>query len=488
LSNKRKAGEPLKTSPASNGGSQVGSVDERRTRGNLNGTLDRTTFCTSRMLDFLSHKELVAQIGHEPAAWPLVVLKELMDNALDGCEEADVSPKISVMVDKSGISVTDNGPGIPSETVRRILDFSVRVSSREAYVSPCRGAQGNALKTIIAMPFVLDGEQGTVQLSSRGVRHTIDVRADRVRQQPDINHQQVSANGKTGTQIRVAWPKKACLILTDAKSRFLQIAEDFTFLNPHLDLSLDWFGERSCYRALDRSWRKWLPSNPTSAHWYDLEQFIRLLAAYIAYDAANGRQRTVREFVAEFDGLTSTAKQTKVLDRVDLKRSPLAALVANGQIDSLQAGKLLAAMQRHSKPVKPQRLGLIGKEALRRRFGSAGCQQESFTYKKILGETDEEGIPFVVETAFGYCPRAEERRLVVGVNWSPGIGNPFRELGKSGMGCESLLQKLKSGPHKPIIALVHVAIARAQYTDRGKSAVVAGGGADEGADREWEDY
>jgi hypothetical protein len=57
---------------------------------------------------------------------------------------------------------------------------------------------------------------------------------------------------------------------------------------------------------------------------------------------------------------------------------------------------------------------------------------------------------------------------------------------KSGMGCESLLQKLRSGPHKPIIALVHVAIARAQYTDRGKSAVVVGGG-DEGAGREWED-
>jgi hypothetical protein len=36
------------------------------------------------------------------------------------------------------------------------------------------------------------------------------------------------------------------------------------------------------------------------------------------------------------------------------------------------------------------------------------------------------------------------------------------------------------------MALVHVAIARAQYTDRGKSAVVVGG-ADESADLEWED-
>lgn len=41
------------------------------------------------------------------------------------------------------ITITDNGPGIPAETVAGILDFAVRVSSREAYASPTRGAQGN---------------------------------------------------------------------------------------------------------------------------------------------------------------------------------------------------------------------------------------------------------------------------------------------------------------------------------------------------------
>ena len=39
--------------------------------------LDRTTFSTSRLLDFAGIKELTAQTGHPPAEWPLVVLKEL---------------------------------------------------------------------------------------------------------------------------------------------------------------------------------------------------------------------------------------------------------------------------------------------------------------------------------------------------------------------------------------------------------------------------
>src|SRR5688572_8972760 len=109
------------------------------------GTLSRTTLATSRLLDFASKKELTAQTGHEPGAWPLVILKELTDNSLDACEEAGIAPEITVTVDASRIIVADNGPGLPVETIKGTLDYAVRVSSREAYVSPTRGAQGNAL-------------------------------------------------------------------------------------------------------------------------------------------------------------------------------------------------------------------------------------------------------------------------------------------------------------------------------------------------------
>ena len=46
-------------------------------------TEPRTTFSTSRFSEFASRKELVAQTGHAVEDWPLVVLKELVDNALD---------------------------------------------------------------------------------------------------------------------------------------------------------------------------------------------------------------------------------------------------------------------------------------------------------------------------------------------------------------------------------------------------------------------
>jgi Histidine kinase-, DNA gyrase B-, and HSP90-like ATPase len=110
-----------------------------------------TPVTVSRLMEFCTRRELVNQTGHYVYEWPLVVLKELVDNALDACEEAEIAPVISISVKDSSIIITDNGPGIPAKTIDGTLDYNIRVSSREAYVSPTRGAQGNALKTIMPM-------------------------------------------------------------------------------------------------------------------------------------------------------------------------------------------------------------------------------------------------------------------------------------------------------------------------------------------------
>jgi DNA topoisomerase VI subunit B len=175
----------------------------------MSAVLNRATLRTSRLLDFASEKELVAQTGHQTNVWPIVILKELVDNAIDAAEEAGIAPEIKVTVDRFGITVEDNGPGIPPDVVEDILDFSVRVSSREAYVSPTRGAQGNALKTIVAMPFVLQGEHGRVEIEVRGLHHIIDFSVDRIRQQPVVDHNVGAGDVTSGTRVRVRWPDSA---------------------------------------------------------------------------------------------------------------------------------------------------------------------------------------------------------------------------------------------------------------------------------------
>jgi DNA topoisomerase VI subunit B len=432
--------------------------------------LDRTTLRTSRLLDFCSRKELIAQTGHQTAAWPLVILKELVDNALDACEETSTPPEITVQVDDSGITITDNGPGIPADTIKDVLDFTVRVSSREAYVAPDRGAQGNALKTLVAMPFVLDGERGRVDITARGIKHRIIFSVDAIRQEPVIDHKTQEFNGKDGTEVRVHWPDLACSILSDAEHRFLQFADDYTWLNPHLTLEIDWFGTHRVAKATDTAWQKWGPAKPTSPHWHTPQHLERLIAGYIADDQDNGRERTVRELVSEFRGLTGTAKQKKVLDATGLHRAPLAALVSAGRVDVDLATDLLAAMKAESRPVKPAALGIIGKEHFKKRFEAAGCEMASFDYRKVTDTTDD--VPWVLETAFGWCPEGEARWLVTGVNWSPGIINPFRELGYLGRSLDTILSQQRVDQDEPIILVLHMACPRVEYTDRGKSSVV----------------
>jgi hypothetical protein len=334
--------------------------------------LTRVAFKTSRLLDFVGKRELTLQIGYDPTQWPLVALKELFDNALDAAEEAEIAPEILVEVSTAPgaalIRISDNGPGIPGDVVADILDFETRTSSREAYVSPSRGAQGNALKTIVAMPYALSGSSGRTLITSRGAIHHITFTADAVRQVPRIQHEtEPDAIGKNGTSVTVCWPDTASPYLTDRRSRFLQMAAGYAALNPHLALVVQWDGEVCVdLRASESAWVKWRGCDPTSPHWYTPRHLARLAGAHIARDQDFGRPpRTMREFVSEFRGLSGTAKQRAVLENAGLLRQPLTALFDDGAPNEARVWGLLHAMQDHTRPVKPRDLGVIGSDHLR---------------------------------------------------------------------------------------------------------------------------
>jgi DNA topoisomerase VI subunit B len=447
----------------------------------------KDTFITRRTLDFFSEKELTKQIGHGPDLWPLVILKELTDNILDACEESEVAPNIVIGVSKNTIVITDNGPGIAAKTVTDILKWEYRVSSREAYVAPTRGAQGNALKTIIAMPFALDREKGEVVIESKAVKHTITVQLDHVRQEPTTDHIQGPGLVKTGTRITVKWPVCASSKLNQAKPQFLQMAENYGWLNPHLSMMVTWDGKRCVsFEASDPSWKKWRPNEPAPPHWYTEPSLTRLIRANIAHDLDNRRSppRTVREFVSEFNGLSSTAKQKQVLEESDTAHISLPKFFGDGSDVSNRTDKLLAAMKRHSRPTKPLDLGLIGKEHLAACLKSAGVDLETFKYLRVFGE--REGLPEIIEAAFGYCPNSiDKRRIITGVNWSVTIGNPFRSL--NGQGLDAILADQRAQKEEPIVFVLHLASPGITYTDHGKTAMVILGDQITDIDGDYED-
>jgi DNA topoisomerase VI subunit B len=461
--------------------------------------LNRTTFRTSREMDFFSEKELVAQTGHGREDWPLVIVKELFDNALDAGEEADVPPVLDVAADACGITVRDNGPGLPEGTLKGALDFTVRVSSREAYVSTTRGAQGNALKTLLAMPKVLDPKQGRLIVRAGGKRHAVTCAADPISGRALIHDDAAAAPGK-GTEVRVEWSPRADGARTlwpfddaydepdDFVERFTELVTGFALFNPHATIRLDWFGTKTTWKATDTSWKKWKPCWPTSPHWYEPPHLERLIGAYVTHDRDAGKEsRLVSDFLAEFDGLTASAKQKKVLDETGLKRVRLEGLVAGGRLDSERVALLLASMRKHTHPVASRLLGVIGEEHLKARLLGMGVKPESFRYYKKFGDAKSkksgesagektkvsDGLPGVLECAFGWLgdDAPDERRVFAGANWSAALANPFRHFGSTGEGLETVLADQRATRGEPVVFVLHLAQPRVRYTDRGKSAL-----------------
>ncbi len=468
--------------------------------------IERVAFTTSRLMEFCTEKELVAQTGHQSYEWPRVIAKELVDNGIDACEEKNIAPVIKITITTGNaksrrraakptrIVFEDNGPGIPPETITGIIDYNKRISSREAYISPTRGRQGNALKSILPMAYVLGGEgKGETWIEARGVKHRIQFSVNQIKQEPIVDHTPTRSKVTTGTRITVFWPAKATVEYQDedddtrvGEATFQpdvikDLLSEFIWVNPHLTLLFRADGKTLLeHTATNPGWSKYRACDATSAHWYTLAQFERYAGALIARDQERHRQAsrekiTVRDFTAQFRGMSATDKQKQILRELRASHMSLYRFFGNEKVVNHQRmEKLLDLLQEHTRPVRPELLGVIGEEHLQKLMVDAGGEPKAFKYFASPGNAA--GVPYMVEIAI--CPFKQwvdggiepDRLLITGVNFSATLENPFDTFrGMAGM--SETLAELKAGEEAPVIVCVHYACPHIEYLDRGKSRI-----------------
>ncbi|MGE0827260.1 MAG: hypothetical protein AB7G75_30060 [Candidatus Binatia bacterium] len=450
------------------------------------GTLTRTTFETSRLMEFFTKSELAMQLGYDEPDWPIALLKEVIDNSLDACEQAAIVPEIEVRVEPHAFSVQDNGPGLPESILDKALDYSIRVSNKANYISPTRGRLGNALKCLIAAPFVADGSYGRIEIITNGVQHTIEVTLDRIAQQPTLSHSATPVSVvKNGTFVKIHWPEVASYLApTDEEDCYnvprghgrsmwqvSTLLQQYAACNPHATFTyLSPSGEQRSWTCTAPSWQKWHPKDPTSPHWYTEEQLRGLIAAYVTEERKQGKERSVREFVSEFNGLKGTAKQKAVGETTGLAGTMLHELAneSGTDIDMQRVTTLLAAMKQESRPLAPALLGVLGSAHVMTHLESQyHLEHETLRYKKI--EKTIDGVPFVVEVAMGWS-REENRKqrpqYCFGVNFSPALRkHPFA-------GIADFLAAARIQPFDPVVVFVHCTSPRLRFVDRGKTQVI----------------
>ena len=432
-------------------------------------TLNRQVFETSRVLEYFTEKELRAQIGYDKPYWPVAILRELIDNALDGCEKINVAPVIEVNIKDDIITVSDNGPGIPLEIINKSLDYLVRVSDKAYYISPTRGQMGNALKVIYAAPFVHTGE-GYVEITANNEMHHIEVKMDRIAGQPKIDNI-TTPFVKNGTFVKIYYPNSTRLLLepdydnneyyyNEKPPTAIELIQGYVVFNPHATFILN--GEQ--YQPTNKDWKKWTPDMPTSAHWYNVETLSDLVAGYLTKERSeNGHKKTIREFVSEFCGLAGTAKQKKIIG--EYSRANLNIFEKDGDIDRQSLQKLLINMQAESIAPKPDVLGLIGLEHLKNWIINQGGSEPTIKYSKKKGY-DDDGLPYVIEVGFAINKDNNAKRIMItGLNWSPVIGEPPDST------LQHAIQEARLDPHDPVIFIIHIARPRFEFMDRGKTKI-----------------
>jgi DNA topoisomerase VI subunit B len=441
---------------------------------NGRGPVKRTVFATSRAAEFLELRALQAQTGQPAGAFGHVVVKELLDNALDGAESAGAAPIVGIDTRTENgvtlVTVTDNGAGIAPATVNDLCDFNVLVSDKARYRGPSRGAQGNAAKTLFGIPCALDVDEPVI-IESHGIRHELRVSIDRVGDVV-VTHDATIGGRTVGASVTVPLPEELEL---DA----WRWAYAAALVNPHATISVidhaysDADSDTVFYKPSDRSWSKWTPSAPSSPHWYDGAAFAALVYAYIREIDRTGVDVPLGAFITEFDGLSGSVKQ-KAIRTAAAGVTHLSGL--DGRDEVITA--LHDAMLHHAKPTPAGRLGPVGADHYKSML-DAEYALRRFWFKTKTVTVD--GVPWIIEVAV--ADTVKPGHIWFACNHAPAFGDPLGRAHLSAgdvnvFGAASFLTAADANADDAFheagnrTAVVHVICAATQFVDKGKVALV----------------
>lgn len=237
----------------------------------------------------------------------------------------------------------------------------------------------------------------------------------------------------------------------------LELVTAFAIFNPHATII---FNDRILQEGEGN--KKWTSRNLPSAHWYDGKKLAGQIRAYLA----EGKDLSVRQFLALFAGLVGTQKQAAVCDTAGISsRASLSDLLTQSNaLDDLKVQNLLDAMQMHSREIKPEALGAIGFESMLSWQLTHGVRRDAMKYQKGKGFCN--GMPFVIEVAFGVSNDENmSLKKVIGLNWSATFKNslPY-SFGEILDDC--MIERFDS-----LSLLVHISYPDFTYADKGKTEI-----------------
>ncbi|MDD4274943.1 MAG: hypothetical protein PHG14_14600 [Desulfobacter postgatei] len=424
----------------------------------------RTHFIQSRQMDFFTTAELTKQMGTSPNLWWITLVKELIDNSLDAAESVGIDPVISVTIDEDSFSIQDNGPGIPDKVIEGSIDYGVRVSDKNLYVSPSRGRQGNALMCLYAVPFCLNGKQARVDIHANGTCHQIDISLNQILQQPEvIDTKSKSDFIENGTFIKIHDVDLATSLNFEqerisTKREYVNLIRLFAVCNCHANFKLIFDGESMSWHRTGPQ-EKWTPDKPLVSHWYNHESFDGFLAATIHQNP----DMSVNQFLGKFDGLKSTPKWKTVCTAVDIhSRDGLKQFVTDKDIDRVLSCRLLDAMKEQAKEVPSKSLGNLNADHVEKNWRS--CESKIYEHASLKSKKDYFGLPYTIDVFFQALEGLRYKRPDICLNNSVLIDGYIRDS-------SSFFHETFVEHGDEVRLLIHVACPHFDFSGMGKNSL-----------------
>ena len=175
-----------------------------------------------------------------PARALLTTVREAIDNSLDACEEAEISPEIYLEVtaiseDQHKILIRDNGPGIVKEQLPKIFGRLLYGSKFHAR-KQTRGQQGIGISAAGMYGTLTTGKPMTVisRISRRKPAIEVTLAIDMAKNQPVIKKErEVEVDWSHGTEVHIELEGT----YKKGKHSIDAFLEQVSLANPHVELT-----------------------------------------------------------------------------------------------------------------------------------------------------------------------------------------------------------------------------------------------------------
>ncbi len=270
---------------------------------------------------------------------PQLIIKELVDNALDVSE-----CELKLIPNENGFSVRDFGEGLSESLMENLFSINRPMITSKLLRLPTRGALGNGLRVVIG---AIISTNGRLLVETKGKEYEV------------IFLEDGSANIKIIGDSDVIDGTKFKVYLGDNIYKIIE--KDLIWGNNAILMSK---GE--------------LHKCKTSPYWYTSEAFFELLNSYTG---------KLKEFLLLFEGM----------NKLKVKNYFINLDIFTNQISFEESENILSFLKEYCKKVNVKKIGCISDDDYNNGLGEYARKYGQFTVRSAKGIHDAI-IPFIIET------------------------------------------------------------------------------------------